>query len=137
MLCRQNLWNHLLHHYKDKGVVVEGPISNMFQSRILLPRLRKLDTQLNMLSLRFACMSPPGSGNNKDGRAEENNNNSSSNNIVGASIPVQMLPHDGVNMILPEGLPGADGAAVLANMAVPIGMFMNMAHIPPRYGVLY
>ncbi len=43
VLCRQSLWNHLLHHYKDKRVLVEGPVSNMRESRVALPRLRRAD----------------------------------------------------------------------------------------------
>ncbi len=118
VLCRQNLWNHLLHHYSDKRVVVEGPISNMVQSRLLLPRLRKLEAQFNALGLR----GPGAAAGAKAGSepAEE-----------------QRPPpprHDGLNAIIPEGLVPGDPsvAACLANLPVPIGMFVNMAHVPPR-----
>ena len=61
------------------------------------------------------------------------------------SLPYVGVPppprHDGINLIPaaaaasdPASDPASVAAAVAAanSMAVPIGMFMNMAHVPPR-----
>ncbi len=41
VLAKHDLWNNLLNHYKDKGLLVEGPINNMKQAPIQLAKPRK------------------------------------------------------------------------------------------------
>ena len=48
LLGRQSTWNQLLRHCKDLKVIVEGSVSNMVQSRINFPFLKK-DTPLPRL----------------------------------------------------------------------------------------
>ena len=42
VLCKQNLWNHLLHHYKENEVLVEGPLTNLKPSLIQFPKPKPL-----------------------------------------------------------------------------------------------
>merc|ERR1719507_1925779 len=42
VLSKQNLWNHLLQHYKDNGLLLEGPLNNMKQSLIQFPKPKKI-----------------------------------------------------------------------------------------------
>ena len=42
VLCKQNLWNHLLHHYKENEVLVEGPLTNLKSSLIQFPKPKPL-----------------------------------------------------------------------------------------------
>ena len=41
VLSRQPLWNNLLHHFKEKGVLVEGPLNALKQSMMKFERPRK------------------------------------------------------------------------------------------------
>lgn len=41
VLSRQNLWASLLQHYRDQGVLVEGPLSNLKTCVISIPRPRR------------------------------------------------------------------------------------------------
>ena len=41
VLSRQSLWNNLLHHYKARGLLVEGSLHNLKQSNISLDRPRR------------------------------------------------------------------------------------------------
>ena len=48
----------------------------------------------------------------------------------GGSVAVDMYArtHDPISYISPER-----AQAALSNLPVPVGMFMNMAHVPPRF----
>mmetsp|Transcript_11638 Transcript_11638/g.31346 ORF Transcript_11638/g.31346 Transcript_11638/m.31346 type:complete len:1021 (-) Transcript_11638:846-3908(-) len=39
VLAKQPLWSALLHHFKDNEVLLEGPLNNLRQSMVQLPRL--------------------------------------------------------------------------------------------------
>eukprot|EP01025_Chloroclados_australasicus_P031642 TRINITY_DN3197_c1_g1_i1.p1 TRINITY_DN3197_c1_g1~~TRINITY_DN3197_c1_g1_i1.p1 ORF type:complete len:1086 (-),score=127.84 TRINITY_DN3197_c1_g1_i1:961-3822(-) len=41
VLSQQSLWNALLQHFKTQGCVVEGPLTNLKQSMVQLPKLRR------------------------------------------------------------------------------------------------
>ena len=45
VLCKQNLWNHLLHHYKENEVLVEGALTNLKPSLIQV-RFRELESNI-------------------------------------------------------------------------------------------
>jgi hypothetical protein len=47
VLCKQNLWNHLLHHYKENDVLVEGPITNLKPSLIQFTKPKPLVNRNN------------------------------------------------------------------------------------------
>jgi len=42
VLSKQPLWSNLLNHYKDNGVLVEGPLNNLKQCMLQLPAPAKL-----------------------------------------------------------------------------------------------
>ena len=42
VLSKQPLWSNLLNHYKDSGVLVEGPLNNLKQCMLQLPAPQKL-----------------------------------------------------------------------------------------------
>lgn len=41
VLCKSPLWNNLLVHFKERGVLVEGPLSNLKESMMRFPPPRK------------------------------------------------------------------------------------------------
>lgn len=47
VLSKQPLWNHLLSHYKDQRVLVEGPLNNLKESMIQFNKPRKLVNAAN------------------------------------------------------------------------------------------
>ena len=56
-VCEQQpLWNHLLNHYKEKQVLVEGPLTNLKESMIQFSKPRKLVNAANPVSpLSVSC----------------------------------------------------------------------------------
>ena len=44
---QQELWNHLLHHYKENGLLVEGSLNNLRPSCIQFPKPKKLVNRHN------------------------------------------------------------------------------------------
>ncbi|TRY66918.1 hypothetical protein TCAL_04359 [Tigriopus californicus] len=145
VLAKQLLWNHLLQHYKDNGILVEGPINNMKVSPIQFPKPKRLNNAFNpgthfmntstfnakeALATPFQASSHPGGGS----RANSNHHlnlgrngpqNSSSNFHRG-----QYVGHDNMNTIQDDF---GKMQATLGNMPIPVGMFVNMSHIPPRF----
>ena len=55
VLSRQSLWNGLLTHYKEQGCLVEGPLTNLKPSMVVLSRPRKvsLHSELPLTMLFF------------------------------------------------------------------------------------
>ena len=47
VLCKDKLWNNFLNYYKDCGVLVEGPLSNLRPSAIHLPKPETLKNASN------------------------------------------------------------------------------------------
>jgi regulator of nonsense transcripts 1 len=125
VLSKQPLWNHLLHHYKENRCLVEGPLSNLKESLMQFSKPRKLVNALNpgshfmntaMFDAREA-MAPGGVYDRIRGRVE-------SRPAVRTDIR-----HDPLTYI------GPDRQATLppSNLPIPVGIFMNMAHVPPRF----
>ncbi|XP_074649914.1 regulator of nonsense transcripts 1-like [Tubulanus polymorphus] len=54
VLSKQPLWNHLLNHYKENHVLVEGPLNNLKESMIQFSKPRKLVNTANPGG-RFMC----------------------------------------------------------------------------------
>ncbi|XP_050293882.1 regulator of nonsense transcripts 1 [Anthonomus grandis grandis] len=140
VLSKQPLWNHLLSFYKEQKVLVEGPLTNMKESLIQFAKPKKLTNSENpgshfmstsMFDAREAMV--PGSiffrtSSTMNGSAGPFGN-------LGTTFqpnrPMQMdmfgRTHDPISYIAPER------AQAGLNLPVPMGMFMNMAHIPPRF----
>lgn len=44
---QQGLWNHLLHHFKEKKVLVEGPLNNLKESMMQFSKPKRLVNTAN------------------------------------------------------------------------------------------
>ncbi len=114
MSLQHALWNNLLHYYKERGLLVEGPLTNLKPTIIQLPKPKRLINEQN-----------PGSHFMK----------TASYNAKEVFASQQPHPHplrvkrDQMSAI--HMTPAA--ANTFSGMPVPMGMFMNMQHVPPRF----
>lgn len=133
VLSKQPLWNHLLSFYKEQKVLVEGPLTNLKESLIQFAKPKKLINSENpgshfmstsMFDAREAMV--PGSVYDRTNVAL----NGGQYNYPRGAVPLDMFSrtHDPISYISPER-----AQAGASNLPVPMGMFMNMAHIPPRF----
>jgi len=128
VLSKNPLWNHLLHHYKENRCLVEGPLTNLKESLMQFNKPRKLVNTLNpgshfmnntMFDAREA-MAPGGLYDRSKGRDTR------------AAPPPQMRAdtrHDPLTYIPPD----RQASLPPSNLPIPVGIFMNMAHVPPRF----
>ncbi|KAG7153385.1 Regulator of nonsense transcripts 1-like, partial [Homarus americanus] len=134
VLSKQGLWNHLLHHFKEKKVLVEGPLNNLKESMMQFSKPKRLINATNpgshfmntaMYDAREAMV--PGSMYDRSGPI----NGSApppSPYFRGPQYDMYGRAHDSLDYISADhSQPG------LNNLPVPVGMFMNMAHVPPRF----
>ncbi|KAI1296879.1 Regulator of nonsense transcripts 1 [Halotydeus destructor] len=131
VLSKQPLWNHLLTFYKENKVLVEGPLNNLKESMIQFSKPRKMVNAFNpgshfmtnsMFDAREAMV--PGSvydrsANPFGGQAANMGNQ-----------PSYFRAHDQLSYISAQR---AHASAAMSNLPVPIGMFMNMSQVPPRF----
>ncbi|XP_034672274.1 regulator of nonsense transcripts 1 homolog [Drosophila subobscura] len=87
-----------------------------------------------------SSMAPGGGGGNGNGGGGGNGNNNYGNSSTSggngggtgggswATAQQPLMQHDSISYISNE-----HGAAALSNMPVPVGMFMNMSNLPPRF----
>lgn len=133
VLSKQPLWNHLLSFYKEQKVLVEGPLTNLKESLIQFAKPKKLINSENpgshfmstsMFDAREALV--PGSVYDRTNIPM----NGGQYNYPRGAVPLDMFSrtHDPISYISPER-----AQAGASNLPVPMGMFMNMAHIPPRF----
>ncbi|RWS29734.1 regulator of nonsense transcripts 1-like protein [Leptotrombidium deliense] len=146
VLSKQPLWNHLLTFYKENKVLVEGPLNNLKESMIQFSKPRKMMNSLNpgthfmqttMFDAREAMI--PGSIYDRSGNGQTTHFNGPLHIPATAGVPpphpqtghpTYYRTHDQISYISPER---AQAGAAFSNLPVPIGMFMNMTHIPPRF----
>jgi regulator of nonsense transcripts 1 len=138
VLSKQPLWNHLLNFYKEQKVLVEGPLNNLKESLIQFSKPKKLVNTANpgthfmstsVYDAREALV--PGSVYDRTGHM--NGTTVPSHffprpNGGGVAVDMYARTHDPISYISPER-----AQAALSNLPVPVGMFMNMAHVPPRF----
>ncbi|XP_076041581.1 upf1 RNA helicase isoform X2 [Oratosquilla oratoria] len=145
VLSRQGLWNHLLHHFKEKKVLVEGPLNNLKESMMQFSKPKRLINPSNpgshfMTTAMYDAREAMVPGSMYDRSSHLNGNPTTT---AGAHPPPGPPPpthyfraqydpygraHDSMEYISSEqSQPG------LSNLPVPVGMFMNMAHVPPRF----
>jgi len=131
VLSKQPLWNHLLHHFKEHRCLVEGPLSNLKESMMQFSKPKKLVNAMNpgahFMSLSTwdarEAMAPGGPYD----RSRRNNvdlmdrGNTGSSRLETRHDPLTYIGPDRQNVLPPTNLP------------VPVGLFMNMAHVPPRF----
>jgi regulator of nonsense transcripts 1 len=129
VLSKQPLWNHLLSFYKEQKVLVEGPLTNLKESLIQFAKPKKLTNSDNpgshfmttsMFDAREAMV--PGSIYDRTNTAI----NGQFNYPRGA-VPLDIFSrtHDPISYISQER------AQAGMNLPVPVGVFMNMADVPP------
>ena len=145
VLAKQPVWNHLLHFYKENRVLTEGALNNLKESMMQFPKPKKPVNSFNpgqhfmstaVYDARQAMV--PGSVYDRSGQGQaqghSNNNGLSAASYIpraaaNASDPYSRL-HDPIGYIAPER---AQAVAALPAMPVPVGVFMNMTHVPPRF----
>ena len=145
VLSKQNLWNHLLQHYKDNGLLLEGPLNNMKQSLIQFPKPKKIINVANpgshfMKSVTYDAREVLGAGRIPTSTAHGNlfsihqeyqNQANISRTTPNNKISFQHDPMMVIHAEEPTNLhPLSHGSK---NAPIPVGMFMNMAHVPPRF----
>ena len=133
--CQQQpLWNHLLNFYKEQKVLVEGPLNNLKESMIQFAKPKKLVNSVNpgthfMSTTVYDAREAMVPGSVYDRTGQMNGNPYFARPSAGLSaLDVFARAHDPIGYISPER-----AQAALSNMPVPVGMFMNMAHVPPRF----
>ena len=142
VLSKQNLWNHLLQHYKDNGLLLEGPLNNMKQSLIQFSKPKKIVNVTNpgghfMKSVMYdarevLCGGRTSTQGNlfkihQDYQNQSNIIHTTPNNRISFQHDPMMV----INSKDPASLhPLSHGSK---NVPIPVGMFMNMAHVPPRF----
>lgn len=134
VLSKQGLWNHLLHHFKEKKVLVEGPLNNLKESMMQFSKPKRLINATNpgshfmntaMYDAREAMV--PGSMYDRSSHIN-GTMPPPSQCFRGPQYDMYGRAHDAMDYISADhSQPG------LSNLPVPVGMFMNMAHVPPRF----
>ena len=149
VLSRHPLWNHLLHHYKETHCLVEGPLTNMKESLMQFSKPKTLMNSLNpgshfmktaMYDARDAMSSMSSSAGTQRQPDSRSTPGEFDRRLAGPAArlrePLPELPrqqerqlrHDPLTYIGPDRQNQAP-----ANLPIPVGIFMNMAHVPPRF----
>ncbi|XP_070541842.1 regulator of nonsense transcripts 1-like [Ptychodera flava] len=122
VLSKQPLWNHLLNHYKEQKVLMEGPLNNLKESMIQFSKPRKLVNTTNpggrfmstaMFDAREVMI--PGSAYDRSGMGSSN-----------MRYDNYYQTHDQMGYISSERAHAAG-----ANIPIPVNMFMP--HMPPMH----
>lgn len=137
VLSKQPLWNHLLMFYKENKVLVEGTLNMLKESLIQLSKPRKMTNAFNPGS-HFMSLSTfdareamvPGSVYDKAAGSRFGVGAPLEGATGGQPHPPFFRAHDQLSYISPQRV---QASAAFSNLPVPIGMFMNMSHIPPRF----
>lgn len=142
VLSKQPLWNNLLNFYKEKKVLVEGSLNNLKESMIQFTKPKKIVNTFNpgshfMSNVMFDAKEVMNNNSffDKPGQNfmpfyQQNQGMNNMGNFQTRSNALDMFSrtHDSISYISPER-----AQAALNNPPVPVGMFMNMANIPPRF----
>ena len=149
VLSRHPLWNHLLHHYKETHCLVEGPLTNMKESLMQFSKPKALMNSLNpgshfmktaMYDARDAMTSMSSSSGTQRPPDSRSTPGEFDRRLAGPAArlrePLPELPrqqerqlrHDPLTYIGPDRQNQAP-----SNLPIPVGIFMNMAHVPPRF----
>lgn len=135
VLSKQPLWNHLLHHFKEHRCLVEGPLTNLKESLMQFSKPKKIINAMNpgshfMNTSTWDAREAMAPGGPFDRSRRTNNFVAPTSNNLTNDRPRTDIRHDPLTYIGP-----ADRQASLppSNLPVPVGIFMNMAHVPPRF----
>ncbi|XP_064619137.1 regulator of nonsense transcripts 1-like isoform X2 [Lineus longissimus] len=127
VLSKQSLWNHLLNHYKENKVLVEGPLNNLKESMIQFSKPRKLVNATNpggrfMITTMYDAREAMIPGSVYD-RGHMNGGGGPNFNRADPFV----RHHDQLNYI-------GQNRTMMANnvhLPVPVGMFMTPPNGPP------
>lgn len=153
VLSKQPLWNHLLHFYKERKLLVEGSLNNLKESMIQFTKPKKIVNALNpgthfMSNAMYDAKEALGPGGYFEKNPQMPPNNISMNAGFGSNFLQQQarpptMPgvgnyprnmdmfsrtHDSISYISHDRV-----QATMNNIPVPVGMFMNMSNVPPRF----
>ena len=112
VLSKHALWHHLLVHYRDHKVLVEGPLASLKPCMMHFSQPRPMRQTANRFLAALDSMLPAGS--NDRGAASHG----------GRGGPEEhMFHHDPMSMISQEAGP-------LSGVSIPVGMFMGSQGVP-------
>ncbi|ODM97533.1 Regulator of nonsense transcripts 1 [Orchesella cincta] len=151
VLAKHQLWNHLIRYCKDLNVLVEGPLTNLKECTLQFPKPKKMTNavnpgahfmQTNMYDARDAQQipGPPGGGQHFGGPPNQLNAN-----VHGFIPPMPAYYNNMRQMYDPPS--EAEFSRISEEFSyinqqnlqfqnsfpVPMGMFLNMSHIPSRF----
>lgn len=158
VLSKQPLWNHLLNFYKERKLLVEGSLNNLKESLIQIVKAKKIVNTLNpgthfmsnaMYDAKEAMAGgfydkPIGMGGlqnpamNQMQSMQQHQQTQSPMGGFHRNYGMDMFgggggvglrsTHDSISYISQDR-----AQATMNNMPVPVGMFMNMSSVPPRF----
>lgn len=153
ILSKQPLWNHLLNFYKDRKVLVEGSLNNLKESLIQFHKPKKIVNTMNigshfMTNAMYDAREALAPGSMYEKTSSNFGLNPQFGHFPNNHGPIQPPPnpigfngprnpmdmfnrnfhHDPISFISQDR-----AQANMNNMPVPVGMFMNMSNMPPRY----
>lgn len=161
VLSKQPLWNHLLNFYKERKLLVEGSLNNLKESMIQFVKPKKIVNTFNpgthfMSNAIYDAKEAMATGSFYD-KSGQMNANAMGLGAFNSPYMQQQQPqqpplqqpignlhnvgyqrnpsmdmfahaHDSISYISPDR-----AQAAMNNMPVPVGMFMNMSNVPPRF----
>lgn len=161
VLSKQPLWNHLLNFYKERKLLVEGSLNNLKESMIQFVKPKKIVNTFNpgthfMSNAMYDAKEAMATGSFYD-KSGQMNANAMGMGAYNSPYMQQQQPqqpplqqpignmhnvgyqrnpsmdmfaraHDSISYISPDR-----AQAAMNNMPVPVGMFMNMSNVPPRF----
>lgn len=123
-----------MYHYKDKKLLVEGPINNMKPSLMQFSKPKPMSNNLNPGShfMKTTTYDAKEALNHFGVPSRRGNHRPPSNNHhQGDSM--NYLPRDNMTSISSHFGPQGSVNPNNAGLPIPVGLFMNMSHIPPRF----
>lgn len=139
VLAKHQLWNNLIHYCKDLRTLVEGPLNSLRECTMVFPKPKPMINAVNpgahfmqtniydareVMNPHQHMPIPPGPINYAPMPGYFNDR-----------IPDEDVPESYIRALNEQfGLMNIQRQSQFGNTGpVPYGMFMNMAHIPPRF----
>jgi regulator of nonsense transcripts 1 len=141
VLAKHQLWNHLIQYCKDIHVLVEGALTNLRECPLTFPKPKKMTNnsnpgahfmQMNTYDAREAMVPLPMPGGSNPlihGHQAPMSSYYNNRSPIEEEISDPYIARINDQYAMMNNRP----APFDANCGVPLGMFFNMAHIPPRF----
>jgi regulator of nonsense transcripts 1 len=125
VLSKQQLWNNLLNFYKEKKVLVEGSLNNLKESMIQFAKPKKIVNTLNpgshfMSNVMYDAKEAMMGNSYQNYQPNPNMWNNPMDSFNRMHDPISYISQDRAQ-------------AAMNNAPVPVGLFMNMQNVPPRF----